>query len=132
MELAESIDTKLVIFPECAVTNGTGIINFEDFGIGYEMGKRKVHVLGLVQEGSFFSPNFVKGNGFYHILLMLGRVVSNMKVKVGLPQDVPRGKIDRAFIERCRFVLSRIIGVPEMDINADESFATKDPKLHRD
>lgn len=121
---AKNLGTQLVVFPECSVTNGRAIIAFQDFGIGYELGDAKIHVLGLVQDFQFFSANFVSGNGALHLLLMLGRLLSGMKVKVALPQDIPKpanGKIDSELVNRCRFVLSRIIGVPCIDVSAAKS-----------
>ena len=124
VQIAKAHRTELVIFPEGAVTNGRSIIEFQDFGIGYELGDTKFHVLGLIQNSRFCSANFVHGNGLLHVAFMLGRVLAGMKVKVALPQDIPNpkgGKIDAAFVARCRHVLSRIIGVPCVSVHASDA-----------
>lgn len=115
----------LVVFPEAAVTNGKCLIKFQDFGIGTDISSSKIHILGFVHWQYIISPNYIHGNGFLHFMMMLGRLFGGLKIKVGLPQDMPKpknGKIDAAFIERAQYVLSTIMDVSVIDACANDYY----------
>jgi hypothetical protein len=52
---------------------------------------------------------------------MVSRIFTGLRVKVALPQDIPRaGTIDAAFFERARFMMGRIMAVTMIDMSADD------------
>lgn len=120
----------LVVFPEGAVTNGECLLKFRNFGIGTDISSSKVHIFGFVHWQYIISPNFIYGNGFIHFMMMLGRLFGGLKIKVGLPQDMPKakdGKIDGAFVERSQYVLSKIMDVSVIDASANDYY-----KIHHE
>jgi hypothetical protein len=82
------------------------------------------------------SPNFVTGNGLWHLATMVGRVFAAMRVKVALPQDIPKpdtGRIDAAFIQRARSIMATIMGATLADLGPEDflRFAATTPKRKR-
>jgi hypothetical protein len=124
LQTAKDRACPIVLFPECAVTNGTGILKFADFRNSAAIPDGvKFHIFGFVHWESAVSPNFVNGNGFAHLAAMLGRFFSGLQVKVALPQDVPRvadGQIDDDFVQRARYVLGKIMGVELVELGASD------------
>jgi hypothetical protein len=124
IEIAKSRHScPVVLFPEAAATNGRCLLTFRPFGRGVNALETKFHIYGFLHWEGPVSPNFVSGNAFWHFMSMLGRVFSGLRVKVALPQDIPKsqsGVIDGNFVERARFVMARILGVPTVDVSADD------------
>jgi hypothetical protein len=126
----------VVLFPEAAVTNGRCLISFQPFGAALNAAEIKFHIFGFVHGRGTVSPNFVAGNGFWHLTAMVGRFFTAMKVKVALPQDVPQadaGRIDAEFIQRARSVMATIMDARLVDIGPDDflRFAATRPKRKR-
>ena len=160
LKLARKRSLQVVIFPEGAVTNGEYIINFQEFGRDIdlasienipiyphkqkqsEINTEKIHfyIYGFIHFGSNVSPNFTYGNGFLHFFRMLGRPFSGMKIKMALPQDIPKiekNTITVSWIERCRTILSTILGVEKANVDRSEfqnytSLQTNKSKKHHD
>lgn len=103
----------IVIFPEAAVTNGKSILAFKNFGSDCDFSDVHFHIYGFIHFGSYIDPNFTCGNGIYHFFMMIGRLFGGMKIKIALPQDVPKVDkgIDDKWIKRCRYIMSTIMGV---------------------
>lgn len=81
----------IVILPECAPTNGDGILKFGSFYL--ENVQTHIQILGFSQTfSSGSSPNFIAGNSFLHLVEMAGRLVSTLSIKVLLPEKVPQPK----------------------------------------
>ena len=120
---ARKIGIPIVIFPECSVTNGEYIINFNEFGKGFDTNGVDFFIYGFIHFDYIVSPNFTYGNGFLHILQMLGRPFSGMKIKIALPQDIPKielNSIDATWISKCRKVLSTIMGIRALNVDGSE------------
>ncbi|OHS97838.1 hypothetical protein TRFO_09275 [Tritrichomonas foetus] len=116
----------IVIFPESVPTNGQFIINFQPFGKNIDEKNLNLihfHIFGFIHFNSSISPNFTFGNIVLHLLSMVGRIVSGLKVKIALQQDIPLIKnqsIDDEYIEKCRQIMSSITGLPTFDAGCEE------------
>lgn len=120
---SEKFKCPVVIFPEGSVTNGEFLINFMDFGKDIDTTKVQFHILGFVHDKSYISPNFVFGNGFLHLFSMSGRLFSKMKLKIALPQDtksLQKNIIDKEWIEKCRYIMSKITHLSLFDIDGND------------
>lgn len=123
VELSKKEKRPLVLFPEASVTNGEHIFKFYRFGDGVDLSETKFHIYGFVHFGSRISPNFVRGNGFVHLLQMIGRIFAGLNVKIALEQEIPKSesnKIDDKWISRTREVLSKITGLPLIEMDAKD------------
>lgn len=120
---ARKIGLPIVIFPEGSVTNGKYIINFREFGKGLDTNDINFYIYGFIHFDYIVSPNFTYGNGFLHILQMLGRPFSGMKIKIALPQDIPKtefNSIDASWISKCRKVMATIMGITVANVDGSE------------
>lgn len=130
----------IVIFPEAAVTNGKSVLAFKEFGSGCDLSETHFHIYGFIHFGSYIDPNFTCGNGIYHFFMMIGRIFGGMKVKIALPQDIPRVEngIDDKWLKRCRYIMTTIMGVPCSPYNSSDfltysnSIKKKRSKKHDD
>lgn len=115
----------IVIFPECTPTNGSGIIQFSEFGENVDFTETKFHIFCFSHRSSGITPNFTFGNGLLHIFNMLGRTMSSMKVKIALPQDVPRinSVISSDWIQKVRIVMSKILRAPLLSVGYDDALS---------
>ncbi|OHT07348.1 hypothetical protein TRFO_24536 [Tritrichomonas foetus] len=123
IQQSKQIKCPIVIFPEAAVTNGEYLINFRDFGKDVDVNDLNFHIYGFLHFGSSFSPNFTFGNSISHLFRMIGRPFSGMKIKMALPQDIPRtesNSIDSAWIAKCRSIMATIMGVKMVDVDGAE------------
>lgn len=123
IEISKKENRVLVLFPEASVTDGEHIFKFHNFGDGINLDDTNFHIYGFVHYDSRISPNFVKGNGFVHILLMIGRMIAGLKVKIALKQDIPKAinnKIDDKWICESRKILSVITGLPLIEIDVKD------------
>lgn len=130
IEASKKIGFPIVIFPEQAVTNGSYIVNFAHFGKGVKTDGINFHIFGFVHFDSRISPNFTYGNGPLHFLQMLGRFPAGLKIKIALPQDIPKldkNEITNFFIARCRIIMSQITGIPVLscDGSSFDKFGSK-------
>jgi hypothetical protein len=126
----------IALFPEAAVTNGRCLLNFQPFGGALDPAEVKFHIFGFVHGRATVSPNFVAGNGLWHLVTMVGRFFAAMRVKVALPQHIPRaaaGRIDAEFIQTARKVMATIMGARLVDMGPDDflRFATTRQKRKR-
>ena len=100
---AKKLGLPIVIFPEGSVTNGESIINFREFGKGLDTNNINFYIYGFIHFDYSISPNFTYGNGFIHFLKMLGRPFSGLRIKIALPQDIPKielNSIDPTWISK--------------------------------
>lgn len=113
----------IIIFPEGTPTNGSGIIQFTDFGENVDFSNTKFHIICFSHRSFGISPNFTFGNGLSHVYKMLGRTMSSMKVKIALSQDIPRfdSKISSDWIQKVRIVMSKILRVPLLSVSDDDA-----------
>ena len=139
IKIAKENRSPVIIFPECTPTNGTGIIQFAEFGENVNFPETKFHIICFSHRSSGITPNFTFGNGFYHLFQMLGRSMSSMKVKVALPQDVPQfnGIISKDWIQKVQIVMSKILRVPILSVGYDDARAyfsslNSEAKIHKD
>ncbi|KAH0792999.1 putative lysophosphatidic acid:oleoyl-CoA acyltransferase [Histomonas meleagridis] len=119
---AKASGIPIVLFPEGTNTNGFGILQFSHFGDKTDFSGIHFHILSFSHHlSNNICPVYVYGGGFSHLFSTVGRVVSKMKVRVALPQDVPKhtDEIDAKFIERCREILSIISRVPMISVDKE-------------
>ncbi|EAY13657.1 hypothetical protein TVAG_387980 [Trichomonas vaginalis G3] len=111
----ERFHCPLVIFPECATSNGLSVLRFKKFGIGQEIHDCRVHIIGFKHESIGEYLNLTLIGPYLQIIYLFGRPFGTLKVRTALPQDIPRfrdGIIDEEWIADCRNVLSVIMRVP--------------------
>lgn len=120
---AKKLGFPIVIFPEGSVTNGEYIINFREFGKGLNTSEINFFIYGFIHFDYAVSPNFTIGDGFIHFLKMLGRPFSGMKIKIALPQDIPKtemNSIDSSWISKCRMIMATIMGAKTVNVDGSE------------
>ncbi|KAH0792246.1 vacuolar protein sorting protein vps66 [Histomonas meleagridis] len=135
IEYAKKEQKPIVLFPEAAVTNGKCVIKFQTFGQDTDFSDTRFHIFGFVHFDGKLNPNFTKGPGLYHLFLMIGRIVSGLKVKVVEESEIPKlenNKIDAKWISKCRNILATIMGVPMVDVDGMEIDNSGVKKVHKD
>lgn len=115
-EIGSRFKVPIILLVEGSVSNGQFILNFEQFGSNFDATGVTFHLYGFIHR-TLISPFFVQGNGFLHILQMLGQFYNEMVIKSALPQDVPRTThgIDDEWINRARRVMSIVLDCPTID-----------------
>lgn len=139
LKIAKENRSPVVVFPECTPTNGSGILQFTEFGENIDFSKTKFHIFCFSHRNSGPSPNFTFGNGLLHLFKMLGRTMSGMKVKIALPQDVPHFKccITSDWLQNVRMVMSKILRVPLLSVDYEAArqyydSINSESKIHKD
>lgn len=72
---------------------------------------------------------------FKYILFLLGNVVTRMKVRHALPQDIPvlnNNKIDEKFLEKCRLILSTLSKIEFENKTFVSNIIKETNKIHND
>lgn len=126
----------IVIFPEGILKENTNrISNFMMFGRNSNCENVKFHIIGfdhqIRKRDNFIFEDI---NSFLGLLMLLGNVLSRMKVKYALSQDIPRlnnNEIDELFLNKCKFVLSTISRI-NVEHKIFESNIEETNKIHKD
>ena len=141
-EVVKKATRAVVIFAEGAPTNGTGILSFVQFECEIPE-NTEVQIMGFKHEFEGVSPNFVCGSGFKYLLQIVGTFSATMSAVVCLEKDVPKhsGKLDKAYLDKVREVMGKLLRLPLLSIGADDFIGYRNaflasngklPKEHHD
>ena len=115
---AKRMSVPIVIFPEGTNTNGKCLIKFFDFCAKYDLSSSHFHIFCVSHRNSYISPFLVKMDPSLHLLLMLGRFSSSLKINTALPQDVPQ--YGPNFVSDCRALMGTILRIPLVNVSSSD------------
>jgi 1-acyl-sn-glycerol-3-phosphate acyltransferase len=115
---ARALGVPVVVFPESATTNGKSLIKFYNFCGDKELGGVHFHIFGISHKVRLISPFCTGKNPSLHLVMMLGRFSSSMKVYTALPQDIPQ--FSENFVVDSRALLGKILRVPLVNVSCAE------------
>ncbi|EAX91037.1 hypothetical protein TVAG_344710 [Trichomonas vaginalis G3] len=117
IKIAKRNQQPIVIFPEETFTNGKYVIKFTDFTKKLTF-DGKIFIYGISHSIGVMSPCCFESNIGLHIIMMLGRFGTSMRVFSALPQDIP--KLDDQFIENSRNIMATILRIPTSSFSASD------------
>jgi hypothetical protein len=121
-EILAGADGPVVIFPEAAPTNGSGLLKFVAFEA--EVPKEtEVQLLGFIHEDDGVA--FISGGWLRYLARVFGRFYSPFSAVTSLAGDLqqPAGKITAKYIEVVRGALGRLLRIPLLDLDANDYLA---------
>lgn len=107
LQISKDSGFPIVVFPEQNVSNGSTILPFSDFTCGTDLSEQRLQIVGVIHRGQGVSPNFVAGNGFFHLIRMIGRTMSSIKVRIVAQNDTPK-PVGSSWLEDARAALAAI------------------------
>ncbi|OHT05044.1 hypothetical protein TRFO_06023 [Tritrichomonas foetus] len=110
----------VVIFAECAPTNGTGLLKFAKIDCPIPE-DTNIQIIGFKRQFEGVSPNRASGSLFKYILQTYGALHEKATALVALEKDVPRheGRITPEFVEKVREVTGKLLHLPLLELDAD-------------
>ena len=103
----------LVVFPEGVLSDCTSVLEFRDFIQDSSYKDISFHIMGFIHRGRGVSPNYTKGNSFFHLIRMIGRSIASMKVRIAAANEIPAFEDDKmTWLRKCRKCLSDILRIP--------------------
>ena len=115
---SKRMNVPIVVFPEGTNTNGKCLIKFYDFISKCDLCDTHFHIFCVSHRNSYISPFRVKIDPSLHLILMLGRFSSSLKINIALPQDVPH--FGPNFINDCRELIAAILRIPLVNVSSSE------------
>ena len=116
LQAKSKYSSPVCIFPECAPTNGTCVLQFQSFGIGMHLDTNNISVIGFLHHSIGFCHDLVLGSnvGLY-LIHVFGQMFGTLKVRTALPQDIPpisEDGIDEKWIKEVRRLMALIMRIP--------------------
>lgn len=115
----------VVIFPEAAQTNGTGILKYQPLEFVLPQDSH-IQILGFKREFNGISPNRATPNQpsmFPYLFHIFGRFYESVTVLVAMEQDVKQpkdGQVTPQYMEKVREITGKLLKLPLLSIGAEK------------
>lgn len=111
LQISKENGSPIVVFPEMTVSNGSLVLPFFDFTGGSDLKGHRLQIVGFLHRCQGISPNYVAGNGFFHLIKMIGRTMASLKVRIVAQSDTPDVSKNANWLEESRKSLAGILRI---------------------